>query len=82
MILKHVFEWPAWGFSTHQKVNTGNKGIIGKTMVVQEYEELTETGLTLDISHRYWNTGGNESQKLNPDEPTHRVRVTVNLCDN
>ena len=35
-----------------------------------------------DISHCYWSTGGNKSQKLNPGEPTHRVRVSVNLCDN
>ena len=32
-----------------------------------------------DISHRYWNTGRNESQKLNPREPTHRVRVTCKI---
>ena len=35
-----------------------------------------------DISHRHWNTGGNKSQKLNTGEPTHRVSVMVNLCDN
>ena len=35
-----------------------------------------------DLSHRHWNTGGNESQKLNPGEPTNRVCVTVTLCDN
>ena len=47
MILKDVFEWPACRLPTHQYINTGNKGIIGKTIVVQGYEELTETTLTL-----------------------------------
>ena len=33
--LKHAFEWPTWKFPTHQPINTDNKGIIGKTMVIQ-----------------------------------------------
>ena len=70
MTLKHVFD------------QHSHKGIIGKTMVVQGYEELTETTRTLTFHIATGNTGGNESQKLNPGEPTRRVRVTVNLCDN
>ena len=50
-------------------------------MVVQGYEDNRNNAYS-DISHRYWNTGGNESQTLNPGEPTQRVRVMVNLCDN
>ena len=48
-------------------------------------EGLTETMRTLTFHIGTGTQGGggvNESQKLNSGEPTHRVRVTVNVCDN
>ena len=52
-------------------------------MVVQGYEELTETALTLTFHIATGKLGEMKAkQKMNPGEPTHRVRVTVNLCDN
>ena len=50
-------------------------------MVVQGWR-VNINNVYSDISHHHWNTGWNESQKLNPGEPTNRVRVTVNMCDN
>ena len=51
-------------------------------MVVQGYEELTDTTLTLTFHIATGALEENKSQKLNPGKPTHRVRVSVNLCDN
>ena len=50
-------------------------------MVVQGWR-VNKNNAYSDISHHHWNTGWNESQKLNPGEPTNIVRVTVNMCDN
>ena len=78
MVLKHVYDWLTWRLPTHQYINMGGKGITGIT----KDEWVNRNNAYYDISHRHWNTGRSESQKLNPGEPTNRVRVTGNVCDN